>query len=226
MPKKILALSNSGSDNRTPFEIACDTILVLSRKLNACEKRLNEFERNITAWQGPRGDKGEFGPKGETGLPGIKGETGDIGPQGKDGLIGSTGKQGPIGEKGDKGEIGLKGEDGVKGETGEPGKDGIKGEKGERGDIGEIGPQGNQGENGKSGEKGKDGINGKDGRGIKLIKIEDNMLVIVYDDETETRLGPIVSEVKNQKMKKTAEHIRDPITHMIIKTIIREEGEI
>ena len=83
--------------------------------------------RDLTAIQGPVGEKGDEGPQG------AKGEDGDIG---------ITGAKGEPGDQGDEGDEGAKGDQGVAGQKGQEGAAGLQGDEGPRGPQGVQGIQG------------------------------------------------------------------------------------
>jgi len=83
--------------------------------------------RDLTAIEGPQGEKGDGGDQGD------KGEKGDTG---------TTGEKGDAGEKGDVGDDGDKGEPRVAGQKGQQGDTGAQGAEGPTGSQGGQGIQG------------------------------------------------------------------------------------
>lgn len=185
MPKPIFALSNTKENSRTPFMIACEQILGLSKKYLNLEFRVRDLENLPKArdgrdgLNGRDGEKGDLGPSGLGGksitkveieeecliitLDGIENNLGRI--VGRDG-IGIQGLMGPVGKDGES----------IKGDPGRDGKDGKSIQ----------GPKGNPGESIK-GDPGQNGIS------ITDVKINDNELII-YLDGNPKNLGRIVGQ--------------------------------
>ena len=82
----------------------------------------------------------------------------------------------------------LSGRDGING------LDGLNGKDGQYGIDGKHGTNGVDGKNGKDGLNGRDGRDGKDGRGIAGTRLDNQNLIIIYDDGFEENVGRVVGE--------------------------------
>ncbi len=108
----------------------------------------------------------------------------------------------------------VRGKDGSEGTPGKDGQDGIS-------VVGPEGPIGPKGQDGNPGEKGE---TGSPGRGITDVRIENECLVLSFDDGMNINLGKIVIHDEAPKqVTKTIIHERDPETKMIIRSTIIEE---
>jgi hypothetical protein len=166
--------------------------------------------KQITIYNGAKGEKGDTGAdgeKGETGATGAKGETGSQGDKGDKGDTGDTGAQGSPGATGAKGADGStpvisvkQDTDGIyywtlNGEfilddssnklpvTGNNGKDGTNGEKGDTGNTGPKGETGSQGDKGDKGDTGDTGAQGSPGITPQLrINTDTNLWEVSYNN--------------------------------------------
>jgi hypothetical protein len=80
---------------------------------------------------------------------------------------------------------------GIAGKDGRDGKDGLNGKDGRDGKDGKNGLNGKDGLNGKNGKNGKDGRDGKNGRSILSVNLEQDHLIVTFDDNTTEDCGPI-----------------------------------